>query len=74
LNSRPVAWEKLSDEFKSHLKYHAEWVVYVAADPGLLWGDAMNAMDIIRGTGARIVLLTTTPNSSHVRSANPQRN
>ena len=70
LNSRPVAWEDLAPSLKSELKFRAEWFVYVEADSDLEWGDAVNAMDIIRGAGGQVVLLTTQPTPS---PANPHR-
>lgn len=68
LNSRPVGWEDLAPLLKSDLKSRAEWFVYVEADSDVAWGDAVNAMDIIRGTGAQVVLLTIKPTPS---PANP---
>jgi hypothetical protein len=64
LNSRSVGWQALSGELNTQLKYRAEWVVHVEADPSLSWRDAVNAMDIIRGAGARAVLLTKVDSSS----------
>jgi biopolymer transport protein ExbD len=61
LNSKPVGWEDLAPLLKSELKSRAEWFVYVEADSDLAWGDAVNAMDIIRGTGAQVVFLTIKP-------------
>lgn len=61
VNSRAIAWEALSPALKAELKSRSNWVVYVEADRDVNWGDAVNAMDIIRGVGVKVVLLTTTP-------------
>lgn len=65
LNSEAIAWNELSTALKAHLKTRAEWLVYVEAFPNATWGDAVNAMDIIRQAGAKVVLLTTEPYSPH---------
>jgi biopolymer transport protein ExbD len=59
LNSKAVAWDALSPSLKTELKSRSEWVVFVEAGLDVNWGDAVNAMDIIRGAGAKVVLLTT---------------
>ena len=64
LNSRPVAWEGLAPLLRSELKSRAEWFVYIEADSDVAWGDAASAMDVIRGAGAQVVLLTTPPTPS----------
>ena len=61
LNSKPVAREDLAPLLKSELKSRAEWFVYIEADPDVEWGDAVNVMDIVRGTGAQVVLQTIQP-------------
>ena len=63
LNSKLVGWEALAPELKTKLKSRSDWVVFIEADDDINWGDAVNAMDIIRGAGARVVLLTTRPPS-----------
>ncbi len=59
LNSKPIPLDGLSASLKTQLKTRSEWVVYVEADSNVDWADAMNAIDIIRESGAKIVLLTT---------------
>lgn len=59
LNSKPVSWSELADALRNQLKLHPDWVVYVEADKHVSWADVVNAMDIIRGTTAKVVLLTT---------------
>jgi biopolymer transport protein ExbD len=59
LNSKPVSWGELADALRNQLKLRPDWVVYVEADEHVSWADVVNAMDIIRGTNAKVVLLTT---------------
>jgi biopolymer transport protein ExbD len=58
LNSRLVSLSGLDAELKNELKLRPNWVVYFDADPDLSWGDAAEVIDIIRGAGAEVVLLT----------------
>jgi biopolymer transport protein ExbD len=69
LNSKAIAWEALGPALKGELKSRPDWVIYVEADRDVNWGDAVNAMGIIRGVGANVVLLTTEPTAS---PANPR--
>jgi len=71
LNSRALALEALSPLLNAELRSRPEWVVYVEADRDVNWGDAVKAMDIIRASGAKIVLLTTEP-SSRTNSVRPR--
>jgi biopolymer transport protein ExbD len=59
LNSKPVAWEALESELRNEFKSRPKWTVYVQAGDEVEWGDAVRAMDIIRGMGAKVILLTT---------------
>ena len=68
LNSKAIAWEALGTALKAELKSRVDWVVYVEADRDVDWGSAVNAMDIIRGVGAKVVLLTTEPTGSAANS------
>ena len=68
LNSKAIGWEALGPALKGELKSRPDWVVYVEADRDANWGDAVNAMDIIRGVGASVVLLTTEPTASPANS------
>ncbi len=73
LNSKAIVWEALGPALKDELKSRSEWVVYVEADRNVNWGDAVNAMDIIRGVGAKVVLLTTEPTGSAANSRHARR-
>jgi biopolymer transport protein ExbD len=59
LNSTRVAWGQLASALRDQLKLRPERVVYVEADEHISWADVMNAMDIVWGTHANVVLLTT---------------
>jgi biopolymer transport protein ExbD len=59
LNSAPVLWGELASALRNQLKLRPDWVVYIEADEHISWADVVNAMDIIRGTNAKVVLLTT---------------
>jgi biopolymer transport protein ExbD len=59
VNSRPVLWGELASAVRDEIKLGPDWVVYVEADQKVSWADVMNAIDIIRGTHAKVVLLTT---------------
>jgi biopolymer transport protein ExbD len=67
LNSTPVLWGELASALRNQLKLRPDWVVYVEADEHILWADVVNAMDIIRGTNAKVVLLTTKTAEVHGR-------
>jgi biopolymer transport protein ExbD len=58
LNSRLVSLSTLDVELKKELKLRPDWVVYFDADPDLPWEQAAEVIDIIRGAGAEVVLLT----------------
>lgn len=58
VNSTAVSWDRLRYALKLGLSRRSEWVVYVAADPNVPWGDALQVMDISRGLHAKVILLT----------------
>jgi hypothetical protein len=69
LNSRPVRSGSLPDALKFELKSHAEWIVYVEGNSRCTWEDVANAIDIIRTSGAQVVLSTANlPRSDTARS------
>lgn len=74
MNSKPVPWDELGDILTNEIKVGPDWIVYVQADENVLRSDVINAMDIIRGSHARIVLLTTKiANLPHDSSEVPLR-
>lgn len=68
-DSKPIAWEALEPALKADLKPHAVWVVYLEADTDVSWQDVMNAADIVRGIGGKVVLLTKVPSPRSKRSS-----
>jgi biopolymer transport protein ExbD len=67
LNSRLVPLSALDVELKKELKLRPDWVVYFDADPDLPWEQAAEVIDLIRGAGAEVVLLTPGSQKSPVR-------
>jgi biopolymer transport protein ExbD len=65
LNSRPIADEQMGLLLTAELKSRSDRVVYVQASGEVEWGDAIGIMDIIRGTGAKVVLLTQEATAHH---------
>jgi biopolymer transport protein ExbD len=65
LNSRPIADEQMGLLLTAELKSRSNRVVYVQASGEVEWGDAIGIMDIIRGTGAKVVLLTQEATAHH---------
>jgi biopolymer transport protein ExbD len=58
LNSKLVAFEQLGSWLTAELNPRSDRVVYFQSSGDVEWGDAVGIMDIIRGTGAKVVLLT----------------
>ena len=64
-NSKPIPWEELPALLdKELLRRPPDWPVYVQGDDNLEWQQVVYAIDIVRGKGAQVVLLTTTPTAS----------
>lgn len=68
LNSRLVPLKAFAGELKNELKLRPDWVVYFEADPNVVWGEAVNVIDIIRGMPAEVVLLTYGVSQPHTKS------
>ncbi len=61
-NWQPVAWENLTAVLQKELSQRPpDWPVYVEADPNVEWRDAVQAIDIVRGLRAQVVLLPRRP-------------
>ncbi len=59
VNSRLVRWEDLGYVLEKELRRRPpNFPVYLEGDPNMDWGYAVNAIDIIRGMHAEVVLLT----------------
>jgi len=61
LNDRSIAWSGLATAVQREIGRASESTVYVTADDDASWADAANAMDLARGVGCKVVLLTTGP-------------
>lgn len=58
VNGQPVSWEGLATTVAKEFRQRPpDWPVYVEADPNVEWRDAVTAIDAVRGSGAKIVLL-----------------
>jgi biopolymer transport protein ExbD len=59
VNSQPVPWEDLAVALRRELwRRPPNWPVYLDGDPDMDWGNAVQAMDVIQGLHAQVVLLT----------------
>jgi biopolymer transport protein ExbD len=58
LNDRPIAWSGLATAVQREIGRASESTVYVTADNDARWADATNAMDVARGLGCKVVLLS----------------
>jgi hypothetical protein len=59
LDSRPTLWEDFGPLLRKELpRRPPNWPVYLEGDPEMEWGQAVRAIDIIRGLHAEVVLLT----------------
>jgi biopolymer transport protein ExbD len=63
LNSKLLSWEELDSALKVELSTRSVWIVYVEADSNVSWQDALRAIDAARGLQAKVVLLTSRPES-----------
>jgi hypothetical protein len=58
IDSRPIPWDRLASQLRIELKQRPpNWPVYLEGDPEMNFGDAVAAIDIIRGLHAEVVLL-----------------
>jgi biopolymer transport protein ExbD len=58
VNGRPIERNKLRDKLAEALGKQMVWSVYLEADSDCTFGDAVYAMDTIRGLGATVVWIT----------------
>jgi biopolymer transport protein ExbD len=75
VNSKETSWAELRSTIRTQLEVRPRWIVYVEADSGASWHDAVYVIDVARGLHAEVVLLTTTPNigSGHTRRDQSKR-
>jgi hypothetical protein len=58
-NSQRISWDQLGPLLdKELMRRPPDWPVYVRGDGDLEWGQVARAIDIIRGKGAQVVLVT----------------
>ncbi len=57
VNSKLVSWDQLSDGIKAEISRRPEWVIYVKADPNVLFANVANVVSVARSLHARVVLL-----------------
>jgi biopolymer transport protein ExbD len=59
-DSQRISWEQLGPLLDGGLALRPpDWPVYVQGDDVLEWQTVVQAIDIVRGKGAQVVLLTT---------------
>jgi biopolymer transport protein ExbD len=58
VNNRPVKRDALRDALQKELSHRMAWVVYFEADYDTLNMNAIYAMDVIQGLGAKLIWLT----------------
>ncbi len=58
LDSEPVSWDSLHNALKADLARRTDWIVYVEGDDNVPFMDVVRVMAVIRGEGAKVVLLT----------------
>jgi biopolymer transport protein ExbD len=56
-----VSWPDLAKAVQRKIGRGSESTVYVTADEWVPWGYALSAMDVVRGLGCRVNLLTSAP-------------
>ncbi len=59
LNTEPVAFEALGDKVAERLKHDGRKIVFFKIDDDAAYGDAIKAMDIVRGAGAKTLGIMT---------------
>ena len=47
--------------------YPPHWPIYLDGDPAMQWRDAVEAIDVIRGLGADVILLTRQQRAPKMR-------
>jgi biopolymer transport protein ExbD len=68
LDSRRVSWEDFDVALQKDINQRPpRWPVYLDGDPDMELGWAVQAIDIIRGEGAEVILLPRAPGSRSLR-------
>jgi biopolymer transport protein ExbD len=58
LNSRPITAQELPPALEAELARRADHSVYVEVDPGINYGDVVQAMSLVRGAGDEVIMMT----------------
>ena len=62
VNSEETPWNELGNTLRSQLKVRRpSWIVYIAGEDKVSWTYLANAIDVVRGLHAEVVLLTIKP-------------
>ena len=59
LNTEPVAFDALADKVADRLKHDSKKVVFFKIEDDAMYGDAIRAMDLVRGAGAHTLAIVT---------------
>ena len=58
VNNKPVKREALRETLQNELNHRMVWIVYFEADGDTLNMDAIYAMEVIQGLGAKLIWIT----------------
>jgi biopolymer transport protein ExbB/TolQ/biopolymer transport protein ExbD len=67
VNAKQTPWETLDAAVKSKLSINSQPVTYVEAEDDVLWQTVANAIDVVKGVPANIVLLRIDPAHGRTR-------
>ncbi len=67
LNGTLLAWTELQRVMQKGIGRPSECTVFVSADENVAWYDTVQAIDIARGLGCKVVLLTTKSSKGSAR-------
>jgi biopolymer transport protein ExbB/TolQ/biopolymer transport protein ExbD len=67
VNAKETPWEKLDGAVRSKLTINPQPVIYVDAEDDVSWQSVANAVDVVKGISANVVLLTIPAAHSHTR-------
>jgi biopolymer transport protein ExbD len=55
INKEPVTWERLGPRLKEVYDMRPEKIMFVKGDPEVVYEKVINAMDIARGSGVKVI-------------------
>ncbi len=69
VNGEKTPWEKLATAVKGKLsKITSQPVTYFEAEDDIRWQTVINAIDLVKGVPANVILLTVAPRHTHSRA------